>query len=62
MLHELNPTIRFDLRAKGLPDEVIGDAIDQSLPFRITTKYWMEQLGMPFHPTHINPQNQRDRR
>jgi hypothetical protein len=22
----------------------------------------MEQLGMPFHPTHVNPQNQRDRR
>ncbi len=53
---------RFDLRAKGLPDAVIADAIDQGLPFRITTKYWMEQLGMPFHPTHINPQNQRDRR
>ena len=62
MLHELNPAIRFDLRAKGLPDVVIEDAIDQGLPFRIATKYWMEQLGMPFHPTHINPQNQRDRR
>ena len=21
---------------------------------RITTKYWMEQMGLPFHPTHIN--------
>lgn len=62
MLHELDPSIRFDLRAKGLPDVVIADAIEQGLPFRITTKYWMEQLGMPFHPTHINPQNQRDRR
>ncbi|MHC4399198.1 MAG: hypothetical protein ACYTG0_05940 [Planctomycetota bacterium] len=62
MLHELNPAIRFDLRAKGLPDVVIEDAIDHGLPFRIATKYWMEQLGMPFHPTHINPQNQRDRR
>ena len=61
-LHDLNPAIRFDLRAKGLPDVVIDDAIEQDLPFRITTKYWMEQLGMPFHPTHINPQNQRDRR
>ena len=29
---------------------------------RITTKYWMEQMGLPFHPTHINPQNQFDRR
>ena len=61
-LRELQPDIRFDLRAKGLPDEVIDDAVARHLPFRITTKYWMEQLGMPFHPTHINPQNQRDRR
>jgi hypothetical protein len=61
-LREQQPGIRFDLRAKGLPDEVIDDAVAQGLPFRIGTKYWMEQLGMPFHPTHINPQNQRDRR
>jgi hypothetical protein len=62
MLRELQPKIQLDLRAKGLPDEVIDDAVSQRLPFRIGTKYWMEQLGMPFHPTHINPQNQRDRR
>ena len=62
MLKELQPDIQIDLRAKGLPDEVIDDAVGQGLPFRIGTKYWMEQLGMPFHPTHINPQNQKDRR
>jgi len=62
MLRELKPTLRFDLRAKGLPDEVIENAIAEDLPFRIGTKFWMEQIGMPFHPTHINPQNQRDRR
>ncbi len=61
-LQQLQPEIRFDLRAKGLPDEVIDDAAAQHLPFRITTKYWMEQLGMPFHPTLVNPQNQHDRR
>ncbi len=32
------------------------------VPLRITTKYWMEQMGLPFHPTHINRQNQFDRR
>ena len=62
MLKELQPDIQIDLRAKGLPDEVIDDAVAQGLPFRIGTKYWMEQLGMPFHPTHVNPQNQKDRR
>ncbi len=61
-LRQLQPKIRFDLRAKGLPDEVIDDAVAQGLPFRVATKYWMEQLGLPFHPTHVNPQNQRDRR
>ena len=57
-----NPDILLDLRAKGLPDVVIDDAVEQGINFRITTKYWMEQLGMPFHPTHINRQNQKDRR
>lgn len=61
-LRQLQPKIQLDLRAKGLPDEVIDEAVAQGLTFRIGTKFWMEQLGMPFHPTHINPQNQRDRR
>ena len=50
------------MRAKGLPDSVIQSALDAGVPFRITTKYWMEQMGLPFHPTHINKQNQFDRR
>ena len=56
------PSLRLDLRAKGLPDSVIQSALDVGVPFRITTKYWMEQMGLPFHPTHINRQNQFDRR
>ena len=56
------PRLRLDLRAKGLPDSVIQSALDTGVPFRITTKYWMEQMGLPFHPTHINKQNQFDRR
>ncbi len=56
------PEITLDLRAKGLPDLVIEDAIEMGLNIRITTKYWMEQMGLPFHPTHINKQNQQDRR
>ncbi len=56
------PNLRLDLRAKGLPDSVIQTALDVGIPFRITTKYWMEQMGLPFHSTHINKQNQFDRR
>ncbi|MCX5683969.1 MAG: hypothetical protein NT049_09825, partial [Planctomycetota bacterium] len=56
------PLVRCDLRAKGLPDSVIDLAVQKGLNFRITTKYLAEQMGMPFHPTHVNKQNQHDRR
>ncbi len=62
MLSRFKPGLRVTLRAKELPDAIIEDALNQGLNARIETKYWMEQMGMPFHPTHINPQNQRDRR
>lgn len=57
-----SPNLRLDLRAKGLPDSVIQTALDVGVPFRVTTKYWMEQMGLPFHPSHINKENQLDRR
>jgi hypothetical protein len=56
------PGMRFDARAKGFPDELIDEAVAQKLNLRITTKYWMEQMGLPFHPLHVHPQNQHDRR
>ena len=61
-IKKTRPDIKLDLRAKGLPDVVVEDAVNMGLDFRITTKYWMEQMGLPFHPTHINVQNQKDRR
>lgn len=61
-IHQVRPDLRVDLRAKGLPDAVILDALDQGLKARVTTKYWMEQMGLPFHPTHINTQDQKNRR
>ena len=62
MLQQQAPHLRLDLRAKGLPDSVIRTAVELGVNFRITTKYWMEQMGLPFHPTHVNPPNQFDRR
>ena len=56
------PGLRVTLRAKELPDAIIDDALAQGLNARVETKYWMEQMGMPFHPTHVNKQNQHDRR
>ena len=56
------PGIRFDARAKNFPHNLIDKAVAAGLPIRMCTKYWMEQMGPPFHPTHIHPNNQRDRR
>lgn len=54
--------MRFDARAKNFPHELIDKAVEMGVPIRICTKYWMEQMGPPFHPTHIHPNNQHDRR
>jgi len=62
MVRQMHPQMRLDLRAKELPDEVITDGLDMGLNLRVATKYWMEQMGLPFHPTHVNRQNQHDRR
>lgn len=56
MLKVTAPGLRLDLRAKELPESVIQSAINMGINFRITTKYWMEQMGMPWHPTQINPE------
>ncbi len=49
-------------RAKGLPDTVINLAVQKGLKVAVETKYSAEQFGMPFHPAHIQPENQTDRR
>ena len=56
------PNVRFDARAKNFPDLLIDRALELDVDIRICTKYWMEQMGLPFHPTHVHPANQHDRR
>ncbi|MBW8039992.1 MAG: hypothetical protein FVQ85_08345 [Planctomycetes bacterium] len=62
VMTEHAPDIRFDARAKNFPDSLIDKAVEMGVNMRICTKYWMEQMGLPFHPTHIHPGNQHDRR
>lgn len=62
VMKEHGPDIRFDARAKNFPDSLIDKAVEMGVNMRICTKYWMEQMGLPFHPTHIHPGNQHDRR
>ena len=56
MIKNNYPELRVDLRAKELPDELIANAIETGINYRIATKYWMEQMGMPYHPTNTNPE------
>lgn len=56
MMKETAPNLRLDLRAKELKESIIQSAISEGVNFRITTKHWMEQMGMPYHPTRINPE------
>jgi hypothetical protein len=56
MIHRVKPGLQIDMRAKELPPEVIRSAINTGVRFRIATKFWMEQMGLPYHPTRINPE------
>jgi hypothetical protein len=57
-----HPKMRLVLRAKGLPDETIQDAVNSGVNFNIATKFWMEQAALPYSPSHVNRQDQKNRR
>jgi hypothetical protein len=61
-LHATRPAMKVELRGKNTPDAVITSALALGIDLRIETKHWMEQMGLPFHPVHVNPPNQHDRR
>jgi len=54
--------IRIYPRAKGLSDSIINIGVAKGMDFAIETKFSAEQMGMPFHPAHIQKPNQTDRR
>jgi len=62
VMKERGPNVLFDARIKDFPDSLIDLALEMGVKIRLNTKYWAEQVGLPFHPTHINKQNQHDRR
>jgi hypothetical protein len=62
VIKQERPDLPLTLRAKGLPDEIIDLGLGMGLNIRVATKYWMEQVGLPFHPTHIVAQDQANRR
>ncbi len=62
VIRDSKKEIRIDMRAKGFTDDMIDAALASGLRIRLTTKYWGEQMGLPFHPTHITGRNQFKRR
>lgn len=59
---ESAPNLMVDIHAKGLTDTLIRAAINLGIKFRIAPKFWMEQMGLPYSPTHINREDQKNRR
>ncbi len=61
-VRRVKPTLLLETRGKGTPDSVIETALAQGVALRIETKYWMEQMGLPFHPTQTNLPDRQNRR
>ena len=47
--------IQLDLRYKGLNPSTVDQAVAAGLDVTISTKFWCEHLGLPFHPTTQDP-------
>jgi hypothetical protein len=62
VMKEAGPNIQYEVRAKGVSDDLIEYGLNLGLKIRVNTKYWAEQVGLPFHPTHIQELNQFERR
>jgi len=62
VLKQYGPRITYELRAKGVPDDLIHIGLDIGLKIRVNTKYWEEHVGLPFHPTHVQALSQFERR
>jgi hypothetical protein len=43
--------VRVDLRYKGLRPETIQIANEMKLDVTVSTKFWCEHMGLPYHPT-----------
>jgi hypothetical protein len=61
-IHAAAPNLPIEARAKGVPDDIIADAQSAGIDIRMNTKFWAEQVGLPYPPTHIQALSQFDRR
>jgi len=59
---EAAPDLPVDMRAKGFTDDLIDAAVAAPVKMRITTKFWGEQTGLPYHPAQLSLKNKYKRR
>ena len=45
--------VGIDLHAKGLDARTLGSALDTGLPITVSTKFWAEHMGLPYHQAAI---------
>lgn len=55
VLKRQTPPVRLDLRYKGLEMKTVTEAEAAGLPVAVSTKFWCEHMGLPFHPTTQDP-------
>ncbi|MBL8828081.1 MAG: hypothetical protein JNM18_13970 [Planctomycetaceae bacterium] len=60
-IREVGRPIRLDLRYKGLQPSTTQAAIDEKLDVTVSTKYWAEHFGLPYHPTSVDSHWREDR-
>ena len=53
-IRELGRPVRLELRYKGLQPSTTQAAIDTGLDTTVSTKFWSEHFGLPYHPTIVD--------
>lgn len=53
--------LRLELRYKGLTQATIDAAVQEKLDVTVSTKYWAEHFGLPYHPTAVDSHYAADR-
>jgi hypothetical protein len=64
IFHSLNAAarpVRLDLRYKGLQPQTTQAALDEKLDVTVSTKFWSEHFGLPYHPTAVDTHWRQDR-
>nr|WP_294695341.1 hypothetical protein [uncultured Friedmanniella sp.] len=54
-LAKVDRPIRLDAHAKGVNDQLLEVLGSHGVPFTLSTKYWGEHMGLPYHQASIRP-------